>query len=351
MYRELNKNIMSRRNHSHNPNALSEIPYVDVDALNIDAFRMPVAGEKSRMITRIDNVATTALMVRIANQYNRYIDIRHPDILPSTPEHREIESAARLFVADAVGVEPVGDVYWQSSSADVEYNGIHSGIYRDTFIKESDSPYPDLKLLQDASTLVHELAHSTGNTGKVNIVVSTGENGTPMHHLHESMVGDILVKVRSERGEPSMVEVGDFYEEAFAEETAARFREQLLPDHIRGAGRLFFADGNSIPARFCNANYSSRQDGQRLTTNSITAIYAAHSLSLLSRASGTDLYALQCQMRHPEQKARAKKQFITAINSVHEGLYQKLRDIPYTKESFTDGLKTVKQTIQHSRTH
>lgn len=74
--------------------------------------------------------------------------------------------------------------------------------------------------------------------------------------------------------------------------------------------------------------------------------YPASALSILNDASGANLYDLMIQMRHPESKASAKKEFITAINSVRPGLYQELRRLEYTKPDFTAGYSLVQDIIE-----
>src|SRR5690606_7777684 len=65
-----------------------------------------------------------------------------------------------------------------------------------------------------------------------------------------------------------------------------------------------------------------------------TPAYASHALSLLSQASETNLYDLMIQMRKSATKAKAKQQFIKAVNSIQPDLYRKLRSLPYTADDF-----------------
>lgn len=154
------------------------LPRMDTESMSVEGFRLPAADESLQMITRLGTVATAYVALRLEDQYNRFLPIRYPDILLRTSEHQALESLARTFVADTVGVAPVGEIYWQNSLVDAGYRAAHSGAFRSTFIKEGASAYPDLKLMNEASTLVHELAHSTGNTGRLGLFVTSKADGS-----------------------------------------------------------------------------------------------------------------------------------------------------------------------------
>lgn len=141
---------------------------------------------------------------------------------------------------------------------------------------------------------------------------------------------------------------GNFFEEAFAEETSARWRESFsatIPNSLYGYPHATCSNGSrDLPFRYFNYNYTAAEpDYVAMCGNSVPA---AHAMVLLSEACGVDLYDLMCQGRQLEYQTEAKKTFIRAINSVEDGLYQRLRDLTYSMDDFAKGLNIVEGIIK-----
>ena len=64
-------------------------------------------------------------------------------------------------------------------------------------------------------------------------------------------------------------------------------------------------------------------------------------MELLSDYAAVDFYQIMIASRHPETEVESKQRLIKEINSVAPGLYQKLRQLPYTLRGFKQGLQII----------
>ena len=302
-------------------------------------------------LSRLGRISQIAMIAGI-NDYlhGSYFPDVHTEVLETTPERDKMETAARTFVNQTVGTLPVGKVYWQPRETSRGYWGVHDALLRLNYMADRDGYASEsLRQMHESSTLVHELAHSTGNTNTIVAIRSVEPNDSLKATVSvASVFGMKLPRITKQGGESYMVagDEGSFFEEAFAEETAARWRVQyspLLRDH---AGQLFNTTDNlQVPARFFD--HGEPTSKMAVSTINSHSVYPAYALSLLSRHNGVDFYELMRLMRgaEPAAKAELKKELIRSIDNVEPGLYASLRSLPYGKEGFISGLKRVQSAL------
>lgn len=186
------------------------------------------------------------------------------------------------------------------------------------------------------AALAHEYAHTTALPTRKIIVIdhltTYEESGETTSTPHESIsFGMQKDKISYDRVN-NTIELSTknyFFEEAFAEETASRYRAMLYTHNdthlaslcedgkIRSMSIRYFSIDERDPSRLCLIN----------------STFAAHALHLLSEHSGTDLYDLLVLSRDPAYEVAAKRGIVQALESVDKGLYRTLRDMPYPNSS------------------
>lgn len=272
----------------------------------------------------------------------------HKDVIKTTPEKRQMEIAARAFVCQTIGVEPSAPIYWKSHFDNSNQRGVHDSIFNAIYVAEYESPDEPRKYMEEMSTLVHELAHATGDERRATVlhtIVEDTDNTYTGYHL-----GMSVLKI-AQRSETNVFDIrGNFVEESFAEETAARWREQLTPALYAHRNNLLETDYGPLPVRFFDHDYIKANSGEDTPFGAKVPAYAAHTLTLLSEASQTDLYDLMVQIRQSKDPAPLKRTFITAVDSIQRGLYQRLRNAPYTPEGFGEAYQHVQKLLASRQT-
>lgn len=314
---------------------------MDVSRLAIKAYYIPHSSDASRMITQFDKELSTEYIDAIAKHYNSTFNEKYPEIIETTPERVYMEHDARDFVEKIVGTPAIGSVYWRDSSVG-GIRGQYIGEYKTILIRDKQFEHPEVQHMSDMSVLVHELAHSTGDScgGPVFINIEPG-GGLGCNFPYGQTVGQNIIRLSKENGEHTIDGEGNFFEEAFAEQTAAQYRAGMMDDP--DALQYFKIDGATytLPARYVSGNHIARLRGEKDEYELGSPAFAAYSIDLMSEMCGQNLYDLQCQMRNPEYEAAAKKQFITAANTVRANLYQELRELQYSEKDFIHGFKLV----------
>lgn len=318
-------------------------PFIDPTENIVAFYQLPNPHSHETMITPFNKARTHLAQLSFADYHNTTIDRIHANILETTIEQQAMESTARDFVEQVTGVRTVGNLYWQDKTAPVSYWGVHNQIYMSTYIKEADYPHDDLRYMHQMSSLVHEFAHSTADDGDTTTVFRTNDLNTPDEVFVHS--GMNTIKLSYNNGYPTASRNGQFFEEAFAEETAARWREQFSAKIAAEPDALWADDDpTGLPLRFFDYNYMS--NGPAYTTACASAAYPAYTLSILTQRTGVDLYNLLCHARQPEQKAEAQASFIRAVNSIDKHLYHTLRELQYTEHDFLEGLAIVRDLVE-----
>lgn len=279
----------------------------------------------------------------------------HHDVAPS-PELAQCVTKAREFVEQLTGVS-VADI---EPVVTTERDGNYSAHF--SSIENKFRMHDDIDSLVDrgrdnqaardqlTALAVHELMHATGR-GNLKLVgleaedtgvypqVNSGFTGYDFHH-------DAMHRFVDTDGESPLV-TNQFFEEAAAEEAAARWRETHV-DAIEDAPRQRVAiDGHSpLERRFVEASQTDVDIVGGFSYAS--ASYCAQALNRLSDYTGVDLFGLIVESRDPAREADARRQLIRTVNSVEPGLYAQLRQVQYGVEAFAAAHDLVERAIERS---
>lgn len=316
------------------------VPYLDVS--DSKRVRLYDIDDNSSLASKKLDRASTDKQRKIIDALNRHIvEPEFRSILPTTPERRHIEQDAKSFVRNEVGVEPMGDVFWRYKY-DLDCSGMHHDVTGTNHIANIRNTYNEhLSYMIEMSTLIHEFTHSTGNNHEIGVFESKrGKLGVT------SNLGMVTVRILRRNGSLQFKRSGDFFEEAFAEEVAARWREGFAADFWKYTIGNFVSDDIDLPRRFTDYDYT-RRSGRAGTYVYKEAALATMTLDILSEKSGVDLYKIMKKMRqNPRKKVKHKRKFIQSIESVEPGLYRRLRDTPYSEKDFADAYKYVLSATQ-----
>lgn len=185
------------------------------------------------------------------------------------------------------------------------------------------------------SALVHEQAHSTAVTTRkvtlIDIVPSDDSDETWAITKSAISVGMQKNKIQYDRGNNTveMTKQNCFLEEAFAEETASRYRASL---HKNNNTTVEVACEDSA-TREMPVHYFSIGESDPSHVQWVASAFAAHAVHLLSEHSGIDMYDLMILSRDPKYEVEAKRDIVQAIERVEKGLYRTLREMPYPDDS------------------
>lgn len=282
-----------------------------------------------------------ALIETQAYRKNYVKDLRHErSIYPCLPIDDDFAtdvSRAERFIAEYADDRAVATQHFPISE-ESELRGRYDSIVDNIFIFEHDKQYITeyMKRIGRTAVLVHELAHSTAENRYAFIVDTPDGDGIQ----REFTFGMRVVDVRN-----GVVNVmGDFFEEAFAEMSAGKYRSRTVPAFQMYSDLTFsVSTGETVRAKYTNPNSPELPDIQ--TFQAVSSAFAADAVDSMSAYLNCDLYSLMQRARKDETSAEAKREFIKAINSIHPDLYRKLRDVPYTKEGFIAGHQLVERAI------
>lgn len=266
----------------------------------------------------------------------------YPDLPPPTFGEHFAEATARQFVGELIGVEPTAPLYWDIVDEDKDDHT--AGVFStgDNVVQARKIPLEGyVEQLRLTSTLIHEFAHSTAGQGK-SILVSTPST----LHLRTIPFRE-MQKAKMDMRSPSLDEgsQGYFFEEAFAEGAAARWRE-TQPGYQTTKGTVC-VDGHVMPLQYASVDLRDSDGEQNYYSYSA---FCAYAMELMSEHTGVDLFDLTCQMRKADDIATPQRQFIRAVNSIKPGLYRQLRTLEYGREDFSQGLRLVKDAIVEANT-
>lgn len=255
--------------------------------------------------------------------------------------------AAQTFVSYLTGYD-TSDVYldYRTSRGNEKASGTYGpfehsvGYYADRVDDVADEAD---KLRVSSSVFVHELMHSTGVDTAEQFVQVTPD-GQPYYSATNGMT---LADLRSSTIEHREVSTRKnlFFEEAFAEEGAARWREFTRgyhePHHARFAAQ-FAGQRREVEMSFVEKYLDNEGLNTYLTAS---AALPAQSIRELSRHTGIDLFGLMNDARDPDTQAAARRELAQTIDSVQLGLYRSLRELNYTDEDFVKGYDLVTKAI------
>lgn len=208
--------------------------------------------------------------------------------------------------------------------------------------------------------MLHEAAHSSGNREDlmVRTVDEINEHYTEMGRTTIFELGGWGRIDR--RADAPQATTGEFFEEAFADLTRVRAQRSMYKTHdLEGASRTRQLVGDTLlrvvpngqggrdggtinlPAEFSMATKSV--DGANWHATS-SCNFASYALELLDNHIPGLYEDFVVARRDPRMQARA----IYKIESVRKGLYNDLRDLPYSDEGFGAGLKLVIDTLDNA---
>lgn len=195
------------------------IPDGLVDNLDVQYYELSPNHARAAII-KLGREANRRCVRNFATHLNSERSLNFQSIEP-TDAQSELESEARDFVEVTVGLVPYGDIFWQKAEipGTDAYSAFFAGAYGATFIRSCPDICRDYERLRDMTCLIHELAHSTGYTRKM-VGFSTQTNVTT-----GTTHGADINKIFKHEERWTMCQSGEFFEEAFAEETAARYRD------------------------------------------------------------------------------------------------------------------------------
>lgn len=218
-----------------------------------------------------------------------------------------------------------------------------------------DSPHyarvsNDLARQAITGLFVHELAHATGeNTARL-IGVRDEKKSVAMHMGSglqavdmRAPIIEVGIKDVNHAGD---ARVGHFFEEAFAEEVAARWRESTNP-HIAQDGDkecgLLFANMPRLPFRYVDSEgkYDRYPDDFFVSHSAI----CSEGIRLLTAHTGVDIFQYMLDSRDPDKEAGAKRAIAQATESVRPGLYTQLRDTIYTPYAFRRSYELIRASV------
>lgn len=288
-------------------------------------------------------------------QLNRQArDVRRDifDRQSTTPEDLDnAYRAAQNFVTHLTGYD-TSDVYldYRTSRGHEKASGTYGpfehcvGYYAD---QTDDVADPADKSIISSSVFVHELMHSTG-VDTAEQFVHHASDGRPYYFATNGMT---LADMRSSKLPSQEVSSRKnlFFEEAFAEEGAARWREILRSDDVSlpRFAALFAGERREVEQSFVE----EYRDIDGLTTRlTASAALPAQSIRELSRHTGVDLFGLMSDARDPDMQSAARRELVHAIDSIQPGLYRSLRELEYTDEDFVKGYDLVTEAIAADQT-
>lgn len=217
-------------------------------------------------------------------------------------------------------------------------------------------PITLLRYRQLLALAVHEKAHETGIFTRKALSFISRNAGNGEVIIDEVFLTGMCTLNLMDEGE---IVIGNFFEEAFAESTAMRWNDEYcLRENVPGYAdcremkwRAGLLDSVLLPRKyFMAADYNTEgfyPEGLSPSDSSIfTPSIAAYGLELLNGCTEVDLYQLIVDARKPGLEASAKREFIKAVNAIQPGLYAKLRNLEYTTEDFTKGLRLIQNAIK-----
>lgn len=284
-------------------------------------------------------IATDALIKR----YTPYIESQGGDAIRPDRIQRKTIRRAKEFVESEIGIQVPGHIslHPRIESANTEDAvGGYNILLNSIFAKEAVGNYPKkLEQMFLGSTVAHEFAHYTAPDKKISVFINPKAK-TALKGAHILYSGGMQEVVLADNLVPT--QVGEFFEEGFAEETGARYREYANKKSARYGGDLWRdKSGLIIPMRFFDHDDSMVDSAEHSFSSS--SAYPAYAISLLSQASNADLFGLMADIRrYPDSGEEIRGELAGRIDSLDSGLFDELNSLQYTREDFAKGLDIVK---------
>lgn len=254
------------------------------------------------------------------------------------PDGREgFEAYARAFVQESTGLTPTHEVNWTQSPPGADKAGMFLGFVGRSFVHEKGLETPE-KFIQSMSSLIHEFAHDTGDQGQTVVIETQSQNSPVSDFEAHDIIGSEVLSLKKVGNHIHSDMRGMFFEEAFAEGTATRWREKFFDTLSPDINTQIFTleAGISMPAR-----YFSLSPLDTTNIRHTASTFAAYGMDVLQQHTTTDLYRTMTEIRTPATRASAKKTFIHTLDSIQPGLYKTLRDLRNNEAEFKKGLEII----------
>ena len=211
--------------------------------------------------------------------------------------------SAREFVSKELGYCSEGQIYCKPAQAGAagEYSVYEDRIYVAPPIDVNEFHYKTIM----TSLLIHEIAHESASVQRMYIFSETLKESEKSNIIRVA-IGMAVMGMHAN----TQIRHGDFFEEAFAETVAARWRSASISGYSDNADSLLpTADGEYLPIKYSSPSHGLDEHGS-LGVSTVHSAYAAYGIELLSDHSGVDLYELMKQARQPDTEVTAKREII-----------------------------------------
>lgn len=266
-------------------------------------------------------------------------DERHQADIEQDEVFRSYLQEAKDYVLGELGYASLSPVYFRPRNGKnmAEYWMDEDAIYATPPQNANDY----LRRTMITSQLIHEMAHESSRVRRMFIFSETDSDDNRTHNIY-STIGMKAMNLTHE----SQDETGNFFEEAFAETVASRWREATIPGYQENKALFKTSYGVELPVKYHSPNRELIEHGP-VVTNAGYAAIAAYGVELVSDFTGVDIFELMKLARQPATETTAKREIIKTINSVQPGLYKQLRDLKYDDDlgEFEQGLEAIKTAI------
>lgn len=316
------------------PKNVTKIPLEDIHVWNVNDGGASYA--KPSIIRQLSYYA--GARDYIANSFGE----RHETDMEQDEVFQSCLDEARDFVVRELGYVTTSPVYFRpkTNKNEAEYYIDEDAIY--TTPPQDTNDYLYRTIL--TSQLIHEIAHESSNVRRMFVFSEVEPNGVRKNNISWT-IGMTTMRLTHE----SQIQTSNFFEEAFAETVASRWREMAIPGYGENRTTLLMTCfGVELPVKYHSPNRDLIDHGPITTHTGYPAI-AAYGIELISEFTGVDIFELMKQARQPATEATAKREIIMTINSVQPGLYRQLRDLKYDCDSgdFEHGLNIIKAAISN----
>lgn len=278
----------------------------------------------------------------------------HIDTEPTIEQQRLFDDA-RLFVEELSGYD-LSDVTLKMAvggargSQTAKYSPLDNAVYfYGDFSTGESNPETDYNEYIVQGLFVHELMHATNRNNYKIVGIRSSSNAMQLQPVsglsRVDMRGPILEVFGTSDGED--IRTGKFFEEAFAEEAAARWREEN--GEYAGEDIYHFSSPLTpdMPRRYvCDrSRFVKEGTGAGISWSA----YCTEALRQISIYTDVDLFELMLAARDPSKEASAQRKIAQAVESVQKGLYVTLRETNYTSVAFINTYEKVLEAIEHNK--
>lgn len=313
------------------PRSIRNIPCQDVSMWGLYKLPSPIKlGEHAKNL--IYQNVKEAIASNIADE--------HSETLPQDETFLNAVEEARGFIQTELGYEQAAPIYYQYLPEN--YKGYYNSLNDVVAVEPPRGSTVYRDYVGTVSVLVHEMAHESSSTHRLVITEETTEKNTRGVHIY-SLFGMYAIKFM--RGTDA-TRCGEFFEEAFAEHQAVRWREEKIPGYKEAGCVWETGYGFSAPVKYHTPSRPLIGSGS-LETHIPYVMNAAYGMELMGECLGVDIFAIIQRARQKETEATAKREFVRTVESLQKGLHKKLRDLRYDEGSgdFQRGFSMIQDAI------